>query len=90
MYLFNLYLERFHTWPFPIDPVFGDFDRVMGYSTPQWRAAVYGATRGQWWVTMRRGASSSKWNDSHPVRALTAFRHMIQIRVHARVFMFIY
>jgi len=25
----------YHTWPFPIDPVFEDFDRVMGYSTPQ-------------------------------------------------------
>ncbi len=25
----------YHTWPFPIDPVFEDFDRVMGFSTPQ-------------------------------------------------------
>jgi len=25
----------FHTWPFPIDPIFEDFDRVMGFSTPQ-------------------------------------------------------
>mmetsp|Transcript_34404 Transcript_34404/g.79420 ORF Transcript_34404/g.79420 Transcript_34404/m.79420 type:complete len:265 (+) Transcript_34404:499-1293(+) len=24
-----------HTWPFPIDPVFEDYDSVMGYSTPQ-------------------------------------------------------
>jgi len=24
-----------HTWPFPVDPVFEDYDRVMGYSTPQ-------------------------------------------------------
>jgi hypothetical protein len=24
-----------YTWPFPVDPVFEDFDRVMGYSTPQ-------------------------------------------------------
>eukprot|EP00586_Coscinodiscus_wailesii_P017669 CAMPEP_0172505086 /NCGR_PEP_ID=MMETSP1066-20121228/183578_1 /TAXON_ID=671091 /ORGANISM="Coscinodiscus wailesii, Strain CCMP2513" /LENGTH=71 /DNA_ID=CAMNT_0013281555 /DNA_START=318 /DNA_END=529 /DNA_ORIENTATION=+ len=25
----------FHTWLLPIDPLFEDFDRVMGYSTPQ-------------------------------------------------------
>jgi hypothetical protein len=25
----------YHTWPFPVDPIFEDFDRVMGYSTPQ-------------------------------------------------------
>jgi len=25
----------YHTWPFPVDPVFEDYDRVMGYSTPQ-------------------------------------------------------
>ena len=24
-----------HTWPFPMDPVFDDYDRVMGYCTPQ-------------------------------------------------------
>jgi palmitoyltransferase ZDHHC3/7/25 len=23
------------TWPLPIDPLFDDFDRVMGYTTPQ-------------------------------------------------------
>ena len=23
------------TWAFPIDPIFEDYDRVMGYSTPQ-------------------------------------------------------
>lgn len=23
------------TWPLPMDPIFEDFDRVMGYSTPQ-------------------------------------------------------
>lgn len=23
------------TWPLPMDPVFGDFDHVMGFSTPQ-------------------------------------------------------
>lgn len=28
-------IAGYHTWPFPIDPVFEDFDRVMGYSTPQ-------------------------------------------------------
>lgn len=25
----------YYTWPFPIDPLFEDYDRVMGYSTPQ-------------------------------------------------------
>mmetsp|Transcript_18085 Transcript_18085/g.27958 ORF Transcript_18085/g.27958 Transcript_18085/m.27958 type:complete len:385 (-) Transcript_18085:2713-3867(-) len=25
----------FHTWPLPIDPVFEDYDKVMGYSMPQ-------------------------------------------------------
>jgi hypothetical protein len=24
-----------YTWPFPIDPVFDDYDEIMGYSTPQ-------------------------------------------------------
>jgi hypothetical protein len=24
-----------YTWPFPIDPIFEDYDRTMGYSTPQ-------------------------------------------------------
>mmetsp|Transcript_27388 Transcript_27388/g.42097 ORF Transcript_27388/g.42097 Transcript_27388/m.42097 type:complete len:123 (+) Transcript_27388:979-1347(+) len=28
-------IEGYHTWPFPIDPIFDDYDRVMGYSTPQ-------------------------------------------------------
>eukprot|EP00979_Chaetoceros_neogracilis_P018387 scaffold10583_cov290-Chaetoceros_neogracile.AAC.6 len=28
-------IAGYHTWPFPIDPVFGDYDRVMGFSTPQ-------------------------------------------------------
>jgi hypothetical protein len=23
------------TWPFPIDPIFDDYDRIMGYATPQ-------------------------------------------------------
>ena len=25
----------YHTWPFPIDPVFEDYDKTMGFSTPQ-------------------------------------------------------
>ena len=25
----------YHTWLFPVDPVFEDFDNTMGYSTPQ-------------------------------------------------------
>ena len=24
-----------YTWPFPVDPIFEDYDRVMGFSTPQ-------------------------------------------------------
>jgi hypothetical protein len=28
-------IAGFHTWPFPMDPVFEDYDQVMGYSTPQ-------------------------------------------------------
>ena len=24
-----------YTWPFPIDPIFEDYDRTMGYSQPQ-------------------------------------------------------
>lgn len=28
-------IAGYHTWPFPIDPIFDDYDRVMGYSTPQ-------------------------------------------------------
>jgi hypothetical protein len=28
-------IAGYHTWPFPIDPVFPDYDLVMGYSTPQ-------------------------------------------------------
>jgi hypothetical protein len=27
-------IAGYHTWPFPIDPVFEDYDRVMGYSNP--------------------------------------------------------
>ena len=23
------------TWPLPVDPIFDDYDRVLGYSTPQ-------------------------------------------------------
>ena len=25
----------YQTWPFPVDPVFEDFDTVMGFTTPQ-------------------------------------------------------
>ena len=25
----------YHTWPFPIDPVFEEYDKTMGFSTPQ-------------------------------------------------------
>jgi len=25
----------YHTWPFPIDPIFENYDRVMGFSMPQ-------------------------------------------------------
>ena len=25
----------YYTWPLPLDPIFPDYDRVMGYSTPQ-------------------------------------------------------
>mmetsp|Transcript_7671 Transcript_7671/g.9581 ORF Transcript_7671/g.9581 Transcript_7671/m.9581 type:complete len:125 (+) Transcript_7671:143-517(+) len=25
----------YHTWPFPVDPVFEDYDAIMGFSTPQ-------------------------------------------------------
>mmetsp|Transcript_47438 Transcript_47438/g.71824 ORF Transcript_47438/g.71824 Transcript_47438/m.71824 type:complete len:293 (+) Transcript_47438:77-955(+) len=28
-------IQGYHTWPFPVDPVFDDYDRIMGYSTPQ-------------------------------------------------------
>ena len=28
-------IAGYHTWPFPVDPVFDDYDRVMGYSMPQ-------------------------------------------------------
>jgi len=28
-------IAGYHTWLLPIDPVFEDYDRVMGYSTPQ-------------------------------------------------------
>ena len=28
-------IAGYYTWPFPVDPVFEDYDRVMGYSTPQ-------------------------------------------------------
>jgi hypothetical protein len=28
-------IAGYHTWPLPVDPVFDDYDRVMGYSTAQ-------------------------------------------------------
>mmetsp|Transcript_5594 Transcript_5594/g.13172 ORF Transcript_5594/g.13172 Transcript_5594/m.13172 type:complete len:409 (-) Transcript_5594:1454-2680(-) len=28
-------IQGYHTWPFPIDPIFEDYDVVMGYCTPQ-------------------------------------------------------
>jgi len=28
-------IAGYHTWFLPVDPVFEDFDRVLGYSTPQ-------------------------------------------------------
>lgn len=28
-------IAGYHTWPFPVDPVFDDYDRVMGFSNPQ-------------------------------------------------------
>ena len=28
-------IAGYHTWLLPIDPVFDDYDRVMGFSTPQ-------------------------------------------------------
>jgi len=28
-------IAGYHTWPFPVDPIFVDYDKVMGYSTPQ-------------------------------------------------------
>lgn len=27
-------IAGYHTWPFPVDPVFEDNDRAMGYFTP--------------------------------------------------------
>lgn len=28
-------IGSYWTWPLPIDPIFDDYDRVLGYSTPQ-------------------------------------------------------
>ena len=28
-------IEPWYTWPLPVDPVFPDYDQVMGFSTPQ-------------------------------------------------------
>ncbi len=60
-------IAGFHTWPFPIDPLFDDYDRVMGYSTPQRllreqqfieRASLVSSGGGD-----RVGGSSSRWTD---------------------------
>lgn len=59
-----------HTWPFPIDPIFDDYDRVMGYSTPQRllreqqyveRASLVSSGGGL--SGGERGGSSSRWSD---------------------------
>lgn len=28
-------IAPWYTWPFPVDPIFEDHDRVMGYTLPQ-------------------------------------------------------
>jgi hypothetical protein len=28
-------IEGWHTWPFPVDPIFEDYDQAMGYCLPQ-------------------------------------------------------
>lgn len=28
-------IAGYHTWPFPVDPVFEDYDQAMGFSMPQ-------------------------------------------------------
>lgn len=28
-------IAGYYTWPFPMDPIFDDYDRLMGYSSPQ-------------------------------------------------------
>jgi len=28
-------IAGYHTWPLPVDPVFEDYDKIMGFSTPQ-------------------------------------------------------
>ena len=28
-------IAGYYTWPFPVDPIFDDYDRLMGYSSPQ-------------------------------------------------------
>jgi len=28
-------IAGYHTWPFPVDPLFKDHDSIMGYTTPQ-------------------------------------------------------
>ncbi len=57
-----------HTWPFPIDPLFDDYDRVMGYSTPQRllreQQFIERANSGSGGLPGgERGGSSSRWSD---------------------------
>ena len=28
-------IQGWHTWPFPVDPIFEDYDVIMGYCMPQ-------------------------------------------------------
>lgn len=63
-------IAGFHTWPFPIDPVFDDYDRVVGYSTPQRLVREQQFMEQATGNGMQQGAGgggSSKWSESHPV-----------------------
>jgi len=64
-------IAGYHTWPFPVDPVFDDYDRVMGYSMPQRLSREQNfmeqaAAAGQGGAKPRQGQSveMSKWNGS--------------------------
>lgn len=64
-------IAGYHTWPFPVDPVFDDYDRVMGYSMPQRLSreqnfVEQAAAAGQGGAKPRLGQSveMSKWNGS--------------------------
>lgn len=54
-----------HTWPFPIDPVFEDYDRVMGFSTPQ--RLVREQQFMEETAESGGGVGGSRWNGSGPV-----------------------